>query len=288
MARASPAPPRIHFSIYTGTPSRHPPRKKLLRGSLPLAVLVREMGHVPKRLVGSVSLCVAALSAASVCSDAHAGDDNRWTLGLGPAVFVEDTHRSQATTRLGETDRGDESAPLDSRGIYNLQAWVLVPLWKQGWKKHLRGGGGLAWYSRYTLTEGGEDASFEAGNLLQLYAQTEYLVERVVQSVDAVFGLRGGPLLLFASGDLQRDLDDLSDRGYSIWPTPRLGVFVAPHAGARYPLTPRVRLRGDVSLQLERLWLVRASARDGSITSEQRASLATTRSQLLVGLELSL
>lgn len=243
----------------------------------------RKRGAGPHRVAWMLAISLLGLLLPKAVS---ADDGPRdWVVGLGPALFAEDTNQRQKTVRFGETERSDDT--LDSRGVYNLNAWGLTKL---GLLSHLWGGGGLAWYNKYTLqpSEGDEDERYEAGHLFQIYGQLDYQVPRLVGDFSLLMGARGGPLLLLSSGQLQEQLDELSDRGYGVWSTPRFGVFVAPHVGGSWPLTPRIALRGDLGVQFQRVWLFNARAEAAGITTQQQSLLSTTRTQLLLGLEVSL
>ena len=101
-------------------------------------------------------------------------------------------------------------------------------------------------------------------------------------------GLRGGGSMLFPSKDLREQIDGLERRGFDVWGGPSPGVYVAPLAGVRWPLTPRVALRADLSAQFSKLWLYSADGEAAGITSEANSELATTRTQLLIGLDFGL
>jgi hypothetical protein len=67
-----------------------------------------------------------------------------------------------------------------------------------------------------------------------------------------------------------------------------LGLYLAPLLGVRFPLSKRVSLRSDLSVQFGKLWLYDAEGEAAGITSERSSTLGTTRIQFLIGLDFGL
>lgn len=232
-------------------------------------------------------LCVATIAVAfSWATAASATTSQQITLGLGPGLYLEDTTETRETRRLGQATPLNEQ-DRSSNALTNIHAWVLAPAFLAG----LRLGGGMGWFSGYSLEDAeadGDEEPFEVGQVFQLYAQAEYTLDAVVSDLDVLFGFRAGPTLAFAGGQLNQELQSLESQGYNVWSVPRLGGFVAPHVGAAWPLSDRLALRGDLSVQFAAMSLYDVTAEDSGITTEQSLSLSSVRSQLLVGLEFNL
>lgn len=222
-----------------------------------------------------------------------AGPQERSRIGLGIGFFTESSERRDEAYVGGQefgNNNNDDPVELESDAIFNVQAWWLLPLFVRG----LRLGGGAAWFNDYGVVEAepeNEDEEQEPyvfGHMFQLGLQTEYEIERVASKLNIVFGLRGGGSMLFPSGNLREEIDALDRRGFDVWESPQFGAYIAPLAGVRWPISERVAVRGDLSVQFSKLWLYDAEGEAGGITSETRASLSTTRTQLLIGLDFGL
>lgn len=210
----------------------------------------------------------------------------RFQLGLGVGFFTENTERRREEWVGGQQTRIPDPEEFESDSIYNIQAWYLQPFWFRG----LRVGGSVAWFNNYALEAPDaedDDEPIVMGQLFQLGLQTEYEIN-VVSKLGVVLGLRGGGALLFPSGDLREEIEERERRGFDVWASPQFGLYLAPLAGVRWPLSERVSLRSDLSVQFSKLWLYSAEGEAAGITSEARASLGTTRTQLLIGLDFGL
>src|SRR5690606_18821944 len=98
-------------------------------------------------------------------------------------------------------------------------------------------------------------------------------------------GARGGPMILFQSRVLDREIEGLSQQGVSVWPAaPRLGVFLGPHVGVLWGFSERIGLRFDAGVQFAYLSLYSGES-DVTGTVERSATLTTTRFQGLLGLQ---
>jgi hypothetical protein len=212
--------------------------------------------------------------------------NERFQLGIGVGFFTESTERRREQWVGGQQTRIPDPEEFESDSIYNIQAWYLQPFWVRG----LRVGGGVAWFNEYALEAPDaeeDDEPIVMGQFFQLGLQTEYEVN-VVSKLGVVLGLRGGGALLFPSGDLREDIEGFERSGFDVWGSPQFGLYVAPLAGVRWPLSERVSLRSDLSVQFSKLWLYSAEGESAGITSEDSASLGTTRTQFLIGLDFGL
>lgn len=208
-------------------------------------------------------------------------------IGLGAGFFIEDSEQRDEFFVGGQEPRNQEPREWESASVYNIQAWYLRTIFTPG----LRWGAGLTWYNSYSLEEpdsDDDDDAFVVGQLFQVGLQAEYEIERIVSDLGIVVGLRGGGSLLFPSKDLREQIEGLERRGFDVWGGPSPGVYVAPLAGVRWPLTQRIALRADISAQFSKLWLYSADGEAAGITSEANSELGTTRTQLLVGLDFGL
>jgi hypothetical protein len=209
-------------------------------------------------------------------------------IGLGAGFFMEDSEQRDEQLRGGQETRNTEPQEWESASVYNLQAWYLRAILTPG----LRWGGGITWYNSYSLedpeAENDDEEPFVVGQLFQVGLQGEYEITRVVSDLGVVLGLRGGGSMLFPSKDLRARLEALDRLGFDTWGGPSPGVYLAPLAGIRWPLTERVSLRADLSVQFSKLWLYSADGEAAGITSEENSELATTRTQLLIGLDFGL
>ncbi len=211
----------------------------------------------------------------------------RSQLGIGVGFFTEDSERRDAAFIGGQEPRDVEPEEWENETIFNIQAWYLRPLLFEG----LRWGGGVAWFSNYSVQEPeaeDDDDPYVVGHMFQIGLQAEYEISRIVSDLGVMFGLRGGGSLLFPSGNLRDEIEDLEQRGFDLWASPRPGVYLAPLVGVRWPLTQRVALRADLSAQFSKLWLYSAEGEAAGITSEATATLGTTRTQFLIGLDFGL
>jgi hypothetical protein len=209
-------------------------------------------------------------------------------IGLGAGFFMEDSEQRDEQLRGGQQTRDQEPRDWESASVYNIQAWYLRTIFTPG----LRWGAGLTWYNAYSLedpeSDNEDEEPFVVGQLFQVGLQAEYEIQRIVSDLGLVIGLRGGGSLLFSSKDLRGQIEGLERRGFDVWGGPSPGVYVAPLAGVRWPLTQRISLRADLSAQFSKLWLYSAEGEAAGITSEENSQLNTTRTQVLIGLDFGL
>jgi hypothetical protein len=221
-----------------------------------------------------------------------AGPTERSRIGLGVGFFTESSERRDEAFVGGQELGNDNEEPieLESDSIFNIQAWYLQPFLVKG----LRWGADVAWFNKYAVVEAEpenedeEQVPYVFGHMFQLGLQGEYELERVASKLNVLFGLRAGGSLLFPSDNLREEIDALDQRGFEVWESPQFGAYIAPLAGVRWPLSERVAVRADLSVQFSKLWLYDAEGEAGGITSETRAALSTTRTQLLIGLDFGL
>lgn len=218
---------------------------------------------------------------------APAGPTERSQIGLGVGFYTESSERRDEAFIGGQEPREIEPVEFENDSVFNIQAWYLRPIWVEG----LRWGGGLAWYNQYSVKEPEAEEDEEPyvfGQLFQLGLQGEYEIARVVSDLGVVFGLRAGGSFLFPSDNLRDEIENLEQRGFEVWTSPQFGAYITPLAGVRWPLSKRVSLRADLSVQFSKLWLYGAEGEAAGITSESHAALGTTRTQLLLGLDFGL
>lgn len=222
-----------------------------------------------------------------------AGAVERSRIGLGVGFFTESSERRDEAFVGGQefgNNNNDDPVELESDSIFNVQAWYLQPFLVRG----LRWGADVAWFNKYAVVEAEpenedeEQVPFVFGHMFQLGLQGEYELERVASKLNVLFGLRAGGSLLFPSDNLREQIDALDRQGFEVWESPQFGAYIAPLAGVRWPLSERVAVRADLSVQFSKLWLYDAEGEAGGITSETRAALTTTRTQLLIGLDFGL
>jgi hypothetical protein len=122
--------------------------------------------------------------------------------------------------------------------------------------------------------------------MFQLYLEGDMAIPLSKgKPLDLLLGARLGGLMLFQSRDLQKELDDLSSLGVSVWPSaPRFGASLGPHLGVLWGFSERVGLRFDAGIQFAYLHLYSGSSHVGG-TITRTASLTTTRYQGLLGLQ---
>lgn len=218
------------------------------------------------------------------------GPKQRSQIGIGFGLFTESSERRDEAYVGGQQfgNNNNDTVELESDAIVNVQAWYLRPIWIDG----LRWGGGVAWFNKYGVVEADDEDDdqepYVFGHMFQVGLQGEYELERVASKLGVLFGLRGGGALLFPSGNLRRAIEDLDRRGFDVWESPQFGLYIAPMVGARWPLSERVAVRADLSVQFSKLWLYDAEGEARGITSEIRANLGTTRTQVLLGLDFGL
>ncbi len=211
-------------------------------------------------------------------------------LGIGAGINLDDSDVTNELDQGGGAISPDQDEPegQESTGSINLQAWALYPAFFD----RLLVGGSLGWYNKYGYIdpeEEDEDRGYEIGHMFSLAAQAEFLVPQVLSKLNVVVGLRAGLLLAFASGDLEEDLEEYDNIGFSVEPDlPRTGWFVGPHLGLNWPFTDRLRLRVDGGVQFASLNLWSGIVEDSGVTSRRAADLQTTRILFVIGPEFTI
>jgi hypothetical protein len=210
-------------------------------------------------------------------------------IGVAPAFFWETTNLKTETKVGGQKFNQQEPVEMESVGKFNIQAWFLTPILFD----NLELGGGVAWFSEYTLREAeaeedNEEDYIRYGHAFQLWLQPEYVIPEVFSHLSVLIGVRGGLNVLFPGGELSERFERLRGQGYGVTGLPRLGFFVGPHLGVKWPLAERVLVRSDFSVTFSKLSVLSATAETQGIVSEQSEMLTTTRKQILLGLEFTL
>ena len=209
------------------------------------------------------------------------------SLGVGVSYFGEKTERRNEREQVFEDVAGTPLTDNQTRDLVNdsslgLEMWWLKPMWWNG----LRVGGGGEWVSNYSLLSADEDDDAEGdvlGHLFRVFGQAEYSVFDVVSELDVSIGLRAGVSVL-TYGRLLRD--ELDNRPQFDEPfLPSLGAFIAPRIGASWPLSERLRVRGDISADFAKQWLYSLEASDGGVKTSESAALSTTRTFVALGVE---
>lgn len=257
----------------------------LLGAAVSLAVSTAQAAEDSKE--GETGVKAKASTGERPASSARASKGQLSQIGLGVGFFAEDSERRDEILTGGQSTRNQEPQELENVSIFNIQAWYLTPIWVDG----LRWGGGVAWFNKYSVQEpdAEEDAEPDVyGHMFQLGLQGEYELANIASKLGLVVGLRGGAALLFPSGELRQKIQELEQQGFDVWTSPQFGAYIAPLAGVRWPLSQRVSLRSDLSVQFSKLWLYDAEAESEGFTTLQNATLSTTRIQLLIGLDFAL
>lgn len=228
------------------------------------------------------------LGASSWSAEALAFDN---AIGFGAALYSDSTERSDdAEPSIGNVQDG--SIDMENDSLLNLQLWYLRTAPPPG-KFRVLWGGGIAFYNDFAVVEVSEDNNDDEpetyGNLFQVYAEGDLAIPLTeTGKFEFLLGGRMGPMVLFQSRDLQRELDDLSMQGVSVWPdAPRLGVFIGPHVGAMYAFAERIGVRFDLGVTFNWLQLYSGESDfvDGS-TQSRSSTLTSTRYQGLLGLQI--
>jgi hypothetical protein len=229
---------------------------------------------------------MVALGTGLLVDEAQAFENN---IGFGAALYADSSERTDdAEPSIGNVL--DVSQDYEADSSLNLQLWYLRTPTPPGEFRWLYGGG-IAFFSDYTVVEVLEDDNNQDpekeqyGNMFQIYLEGDMAIPlSKPKRFDLLLGARLGGLMLFQSRDLERELEELSNQGVSVWPSaPRLGVTLGPHVGVLWGFSERVGLRFDAGVQFAYLRLFSGESDVGG-TIERSASLTTTRYQGLLGL----
>ncbi len=218
------------------------------------------------------------------------------SIGLGIGLYSQDSTRDFESESAGEPFQQRDDQQLVSDDYFNLGAWWLTPAFSDNW----RVGAGLFWFNNYTLKpKDAEDPSrgeycdqqdcYRVGHLIQLQGNVEYRLQDVLSELDVALGGRVGILMAFPKGELGRELDNFDAQGYDVFPSvPRLGGMLSPFAALMWPLSKKLDLRGEGSVQFSRLGLYDTEAETVGPLRREASGLSTTRFQFVVGVELHL
>jgi hypothetical protein len=240
-----------------------------------------------------LALPCSALGLAAACysGDALAFSNN---IGFGVGLYTDSAERTnESEPTFGNDQETDGSLDMETDSSLNLQLWYLRAPTPAG-SFRILWGGGIAFYNDFSIVEVPEDDDGEEpepvtlGNLFQVYAEGNMAIPLTgTGKFELLLGGRLGPMVLFQSRDLERDIEELSKQGMSVWPdAPRLGLFVGPHVGGLWSFSERVALRFDGGVQFTWLQLYSGETEfaDGA-TITRSATLTSTRYQGLVGLQ---
>lgn len=217
-------------------------------------------------------LAVAALATATLAgADTARADDKSLTLSL--ETYVDDaTHRREQ--EIGGFDVGTDETEV-GRGLVSgsISLAFMAPV-----TKALRIGVGARYLSNYRYQpddDEDEDAAVLLGRMFELVGRGEYSIT-LGSAIALVPAVELGVPVLFASGELQEDLDSLERQGYSVNSLPRVGFLVGAELGVEYRLEDWFAVRPSVALLHERLFLISASV-DGNPGADVGRSLAIMR-----------
>ncbi|WP_224372778.1 hypothetical protein [Hyalangium versicolor] len=167
-------------------------------------------------------------------------------IGLGLDLSTESSRMAGHQTINGA--RQDESFDYKSHDLLTGTLYLTIPA---PVSEHARMGAGIRVYGNYGV---GGDRVFSFGTLSEGFVSGEYGLP-IANRMEAMFGARGGLALLLPGKEFQAEIDRLQDQGVSAWSVPRVGWLAAISVGARRKMSDHILLRGDVSGQLERLFL---------------------------------
>lgn len=200
-------------------------------------------------------------------------------IGLGLDMFTENSRMAGHQTINGA--RQDESFDykrLDLLGA-TLNLSVPAPL-----SEHARMGAGLRVVGDYGASG---DQVFSFGWLNEIFVSGEYGMP-IADRTEAVFGARGGMALLLPGKQFQAEIDRLQDQGVDAWSVPRVGWLGAISVGARQRMGQHILLRGDVSAQLERLFLFATNQEIKGLDFNKTWNTLGLRIGLSLGIEFAL
>lgn len=173
---------------------------------------------------------------------------------------------------------------------FALSLAYLLPLFDE-----LRIGPGIRYLASYNYTEDeaeeeADDSDEEApdillGRMFELYARGEFDIE-LTEGLALAPAIELGLPILFASGELQEELNARDREGYNVNSLPRMGFLVGAEIGAKYHLHKFLYLRGGMGIQHTRIMLYDASVDSGRGLSSRRLSLMRIR--VFIGLEAAL
>jgi len=194
-------------------------------------------------------------------------------------IFVE-------KSRLGgeqiiNVSRRDESFEYGSSGFLSF---TLGLNWT-AWSDRFRLGPAIRVLGIYSGW--GENTTFEFGLLLEPMLMGEYAIP-LAEKWSLLLGARLGIPVLFPRGDFANEIRRLQVDRVGVWSVPRIGWLAGISAGAKRRMTQRLWLRGDLSGQMEQIFLFATDEIIEGLAFRKNWSAHIFRVSLSVGLELEL
>lgn len=245
------------------------------REALALTGATEDPTRMPITRFRFVATLVAALFA-TLCAatEAHANDQS---LALSLETYFDDaTHTSERS--FGGIETASEEDEV-GRGLLSaaVSLTFMAPV-----TDALRVGAGVRYLGsyRYRADDAEEDDDdVLLGRMFELIARGEYTIS-LTKSLALVPAMEFGVPILFASGDLQQELDGLENQGFSVNGLPRVGFLVGAEVGVEYRVEGWFAVRPTVGLLHERLFLINASV-DGPVgTADASRALSLMRIRL--------
>ncbi|SEM63275.1 hypothetical protein SAMN05444354_1208 [Stigmatella aurantiaca] len=201
-------------------------------------------------------------------------------IGLGLDFYSENSHLSGEQIINGA--RRDESFDYSSDSLLSATLTLSFPAPIASQRTRL--GAGLRAFGNYGS---GGDRVFGFGVLNQVFVLGEYGLP-VAKNVEALFGARGGLSLLIPGKDLSQEIQRLRDNDVDAWNVPRLGWLVGLNVGGRWHFSTHFAARGDLSAQLEKLYLFKTSQDVNGVQFDKNWSTFGLRLGLTLGIEFAL
>lgn len=215
---------------------------------------------------------------ASAAADTAKASEHTVILSIDP---YWDRGTDSGTTAVGPTTNDaeiDGSTPsfLPSAGL------TLTYLNQVG--ERLRAGASLRYFGQYSYEPDDSDDGDEVrlGTLLELGARGEFGFG-IGPDMELLLGGELGLAMLLPSGELGDDIDGRIAQGYSVWDSPRIGLYGGPEAGARYALNEWLGARLGLAFLYEHLFLYDAETDSGNSSTSRDYSL--TRVRLSLGID---
>lgn len=240
-----------------------------------------QRAHPAPRVRYSTRLATALCTVLSIAVQSSARAEDGHGIQLTLEAYVDDaTHRAE--TNIGNISPVEEEAEVGRSLSFALSANYLIPIIDR-----VRLGPGVRYLSSYRYRpddaeEDDENADVLIGRLFEVYLRGEFLIE-LPGALSLTPALELGVPVLFAAGDLQRQLDGRERLGYSVNQLPRIGLLLGAELAVRYKLTPFLFLRAGLGLQHDRLILYDAEVDDGA--AETSRTLNLMRIRVLTGAE---
>jgi len=186
-----------------------------------------------------------------------------------------------ADSNIGNVVMDSQQTEVGRSPAFGLSLQYLLPL-----AEHVRVGPAIRYLSSYRYWDDDEQDPDAPGTLIGRLFELSARAELRIDLTDALALLPAidfGVPLLFAAGDLQRDLDQKKQVGYNVNSLPRIGFLIGAELAARYQLNDFLFLRAGFGLQHDRIILYDAST-DGDRGLVSR-NISIVRLRAVVGLE---